>query len=285
MFQVRVMSVEEYGFAVDLANGMNWSMSFEDFRFSQFLEPDGCFVLFDDSVPVGVATCVSFGRVGWFGNFVVKPECRGRGGGRFLLKYVVDYLLGRGVETVGLYAYLHLRDFYGEFGFKADLGLSVMYNDHVQVDGLVCSDLVLESCVDFAGLSCFDSEFFGGDRSRLLRGVFSGRGNFCYVFREGQVVVGYVLVKVPIDSEVGVVEVGPLVCCCDRLDVVLELLKAVLLRLSGRRVFLYLFEGQGVVEEFLLGLGFRKEFSLLRMFLGDSKIQKGMCLAESLERG
>jgi predicted N-acetyltransferase YhbS len=275
------MSTSEFGFAVDLANGMHWNMSVEDFRFSQFLEPEGCFVLVDGSVLVGVATCISFGEVGWFGNFVVKPEFRGCGGGCLLLEHAIDYLHGRGVETVGLYAYPYLRDFYGKMGFKVDLNLAVMYNSNLQVNNL--SGLEFESCVDFLELARFDRWFFGADRSRLLRGVVQEEGNLCYVYREGQEVVGYILAKACNED---VVEVGPLVCKPDRPEVVFELLKAVLRQLAGRRVFLYLSKGQeGSLELFLLGLGFRKDFSLLRMFLGKSKSQNGMYLAESLERG
>ncbi|MCL2642687.1 MAG: GNAT family N-acetyltransferase [Candidatus Bathyarchaeota archaeon] len=276
------MATKDYGFAVDLANGMNWNMGVCDFRFSQFLEPEGCFVLFDGLVPVGVATCISFGTVGWFGNFVIKPQYRGCGGGRLLLKHAVDYLQGRGVETVGLYAYPHFRDFYGGFGFKADLGLTVMYNSRLQLDNLAIAEF--ETCVDFSVLSRFDVQFFGADRSRLLREIVQKKANLCYVSKQGQNIVGYILAKV---WDEGVVEVGPLVCRSDQPERAVELLKVMLSQLSDRQVLLYLSHDQrrSGLEEFLLEVGFRKDFSLLRMFLGKSKIQSGIHLAESLERG
>jgi hypothetical protein len=282
MFQVRVMSVKDYGFAVDLANGMNWNMVVGDFRFSQFLEPEGCFVLCDDSVPVGMATCVGFGGVGWFGNFVVKSECRGRGGGSLLLDYAVGFLRGRGVETVGLYAYSYLEAFYGRFGFKTDLGLTVMYASNFS--SVLLGVFGGEFCVDVSVVSCFDGKFFGVDRSMLLSGILQGESNFCYVYRENSDVVGYVLVKMG-EGGGGVVEVGPLVCCPGRVDVAISLLRAALSRLSGRDVLVYLPDGQGDIEAFLLGEGFRKDFSLLRMFLGKPLFQSGVYLAESLERG
>jgi ribosomal protein S18 acetylase RimI-like enzyme len=240
-------------------------------------------VLFDDLVPVGVATCISFGKIGWFGNFVVNSQHRRLGGGRLLLGHAIDYLYGRGVETVGLYAYPHLRDFYGKLGFKADLDLTVMskkYNQ--QSDKLVVSEV--ESCDDLSMLAQFDKQFFGADRSRLLRGILQEKANLCYVSKEGQEVAGYILAKV---WEEGAAEVGPLVCRPDRPETAFELLNIVLRQLSGRRVLLYLLQGQkeNVFEEFLLERGFRKDFSLSRMFLGKPKIQEGIHLAESLERG
>jgi GNAT superfamily N-acetyltransferase len=282
MFQVKVMSVAEYGLAVALANGMNWNMEVGDFRFNQFLESEGCFVLFEDLVPVGVATCISFGKVGWFGNFVVKPEYRGRGGGCLLLEHAIGFLRGRGVETIGLYAYSHFKDFYGKFGFKADLNLTVMYSSHLQTSNLVASEFELG--VDFSMLARFDKQFFGADRSRLLRGIVQEKANICYVSKEGQEMTGYILAKV---YEEGVVEVGPLVCRSGRSEVAFELLKTMLKRLSGKRVLLYLPQSQEKrgFEEFLLGVGFRKDFSLSRMFLGRPIFQSGIHLAESLERG
>jgi GNAT superfamily N-acetyltransferase len=273
------MSVDDYGFAVDLANTMNWGMVRGDFGFNQFLEPKGCLVLFDGLVPVGLATCISFGKVGWFGNFVVKEECRGQGGGRLLLEYAINYLRCRGVESIGLYAYPHLLEFYGRFGFEADMDLTVMCNNCLHVDNLGVSEF--GSRPDFSMLARFDSQFFGADRSRLLKGILRGENSLCYVSMEGKEVMGYVLAKVYEAS----VEVGPLVCCRERSDVAVNLLKTVLSAVSNRRAFLYVPQKQVVLEEFLLGLGFRKDFSLSRMFLGKPKVRNIIHLAESLERG
>ena len=78
MFQVKQMRPEDFSFATDLANTMDWNMAPEDFQFMSQLEPESCFVLFDDLKKVGIATCINYGAVGWFGNLVVKQEYRGR---------------------------------------------------------------------------------------------------------------------------------------------------------------------------------------------------------------
>ena len=58
---------------------------------------------------MGIATCISFGKVGWFGNLIVKEEIRHKGAGSLLVKHAIDYLQGKGVETIGLYAYPNLK--------------------------------------------------------------------------------------------------------------------------------------------------------------------------------
>jgi hypothetical protein len=272
------MSARDYGFAVDLANTMNWHMSAEDFGFNQFLEPKGCLILFNDSIPVGIASCVSFGKVGWFGNLVVKQEWRGQGVGRLLLEHAICYLQGKGVESIGLYAYPEFREFYSKFGFKKDIDLSVMYSNHLHA---IRASSKVECQADFSVLGGFDSEFFGTDRSRLLKGILQEKTSVCHVSFRGEDVVGYVLAKV----YGNLAEVGPLVCRSDKSDVALELLKAALRGLINKSVMLYVPQNQSVFEEFLLSVGFRKSFSVSRMFLGKSKIQNYIHLAESLERG
>jgi predicted GNAT family acetyltransferase len=96
------MTTEDFGFATELANTMDWNMAIEDFQFMTSLEPGGCFVLFDDSKPIGIATCNSYGKVGWFGNLIMKEEYRGKGAGSQLVKHAIDYLHDKGVETIGL---------------------------------------------------------------------------------------------------------------------------------------------------------------------------------------
>jgi hypothetical protein len=105
--------------------------------------------------------------------------------------------------------------------------------------------------------------------------------SLCYATFDDKKMVGYILAKTCEHTA----EVGPLVCRPGRPDLALELLKAMLQRLTGRQVVLYLPQNQKGLEAFLLEAGFREKFSLSRMFLGESKIQSGICLAESLERG
>ena len=113
MFKVKTMRTKDHAFATQLANTMNWNMAPEDFQFMSLLEPEGCFVLFDGSKRVGIATCVSYGKVGWFGNLIVQEDYRHRGAGRILVTHAVDYLHDKGTQTIGLYAYPHLTSFYG----------------------------------------------------------------------------------------------------------------------------------------------------------------------------
>lgn len=273
------MTVNEYDFAVNLANTMNWGMETADFKFNQTLEPEGCLTLLKDNKPVGIATCISFGKIGWFGNLIVNPELRKHGAGRLLLEHAINYLREKGVETIGLYAYEHLKEFYGKSGFKPDINLRVMHNDNVQAD--FESLPKFERQPDFSTINRFDNSFFGEDRSRLLKRIIENKGNLCFASFNKKEVEGYVLAKV---SET-VSEVGPLVCNSDKPELAVDLLKAALNELKGKYVSLYVPQKQEDLVGFLGVAGFKKDFTLSRMFLGTPKIQNSIHLAESLERG
>ena len=120
MFHVEEMTSADFEFAVNLANTMSWGMTVEDFMYSVSLEPNGCFVAFEGSERVGIATTISYGALGWFGNLVVSEKYRKKGIGSLLLSHSLNYLQKKGTSTVGLYAYDHLVDFYGKFGFEYD---------------------------------------------------------------------------------------------------------------------------------------------------------------------
>ncbi len=110
---------------------MDWNMADEDFQFMLNLEPEGCFVAFDGRERVGIATSISFGKVGWFGNLIVKEKYRNKGVGSLLVKHSINYLQAKGVKTIGLYAYPNLIGFYGKLGFKVDEDFSVLHAENL----------------------------------------------------------------------------------------------------------------------------------------------------------
>ncbi|MGQ9507338.1 MAG: GNAT family N-acetyltransferase [Candidatus Bathycorpusculaceae bacterium] len=106
------MSEEDLDFAVRLTDTKNWSLTSEDFLFMMKLEPEGCFTLWDDSKKVGIVTSINYGRIGWLGNLIVEEKHRRKGAASLLVKQVINYLISRGAQTVGLYSYMDTITFY-----------------------------------------------------------------------------------------------------------------------------------------------------------------------------
>jgi len=279
MFHVEKMTPKDYMFAVELANTMNWNMTVEDFKFNSRLEPNGCFVLFDDSKRVGVSTCISYGSVGWFGNLVVKETYRRKGAGTLLVKHALNYLKGLGVEAVGLYAYEHLIDFYGKLGFKYDSDFLVLQADNV----FHAKAGKLRTAVkrDLPALVNLDAKCFGASRRKLLEKILLDKSNVRCVSAENEAITGFAAAKVYGEMA----ELGPLVCNRNRAGAAIELLENVLARLKGYEVWMCLPAAEIITVETALKAGFKIEFRVARMFLGSVVAENCLYVAESLERG
>jgi GNAT superfamily N-acetyltransferase len=279
MFHVEKMNAEDLPFVVQLANRMKWNMTAEDFEFMLKLEPQGCFVQFHSKERVGVATSVSFGKVGWFGNFIVKESVRGEGAGSLLMKTAIDYLKNKGVETIGLYAYPHLVKFYKSFGFESDIDFLVLKGK----TALPASQEMLKTATkrDIPKLIDLDCKCFGANRKKLLEPMFLNKDNLCYISTENSKITGYVTAKV-YDK---MAEVGPLICHANRGEDALLLLKTILTRLNGLKVFIYVPKKETKLLNMLYQAGFEEDFRVVRMHLGPAIAKDCICTAESLERG
>ncbi len=279
MFHVEKMEVDDFPFAVQLANTMNWNMTVKDFEFMMKLEPPGCFVQFHGQKRVGIATSVGFGKVGWFGNFVVKEDFRGEGAGSILIKHAIDYLKNNGVETIGLYAYPYLIKFYESFGFEPDIDFLVLQGK--AAFPAAQQRLKAAKKQDVPGVIGLDCRCFGADRGKLLEPILFNKENLCYVSTENNEITGYVVAKV-YDR---MAEVGPLICKATRVKAAKLLLKTILSKLNGLNVFMYIPKKETELLDILNKAGLKEDFRVVRMFMGPAVAKNCIYTAESLERG
>ena len=127
----------------------------------------------------------------------------------------------------------------------------------------------------------FDSGCFGGNRKKLLEFIIFEKGNLSYYLAENDEVVGYVAAKV----YEKMVEVGPLICQAGHVDDAVSLLKAALVKLTGLSVYAVLPKKETALADMLFSVGFKEDFSVSRMFLGQAVSKNCIYMAESLERG
>ncbi len=279
MFHVKQMSPSDFQFATRLANTMDWNMAPEDFEFNSSLEPEGCLVAFEGSKRIGVATSISFDKVGWFGNLIVKEKYRRKGVGRLLVRHAVNYLQSKGVKTVGLYAYPNLVSFYGSLGFKNNMDYSLLHTECLQ--NVIAENLPKVEKQQIGAIEEFDAGFFGGNRKRLLESIILEKGNLSYYYSENNHVVGYVAATV----YESMAWVGPLICEAGNVKAAIALVKLALAKLTGKNVFLVLPKKETALLDMLFSVGFKEDFSVSRMFLGEVTVKNCIYLAESLERG
>jgi len=279
MFHVEPMGENDFLFATILANTMNWNMAVEDFLFNFRLEPGGCFVAFHGKRRIGIATCISFGKVGWFGNLLVKEKYRKQGAGSLLVRHAVNYLQTRGVQTIGLYAYPNLTLFYDSLGFRVDEDFSVLCSD--APSSLTSEALRIVGKKQIKKIEEFDRRQFGADRKRLLESIILEKGSLSYFCSEGGEIIGYVAATV----YEKMAWVGPLISLEGRVDFTEALLKAVIAQLKGKSVYMVLPKKEKALANMLFNAGFKEDFSVSRMFLGEAVAKNCIYIAESLERG
>ena len=281
MFRVEKMKPRDFSFVVNLTNTMGWNMAESDMKFMSNLEPDGCFVLFQGQEPMGVATCISYGKTGWFGTLAVKEECRKRGAGTFLVKHAVEYLKSKGVETIGLYAYSHLVDFYGKLGFESR-GDFALFSGEPSPPFTRYVDFQTTKPKDIRTLIEFDDRCLGWNRKKLLEPILLDKENLCFFSHENNEVVGFVAAKV----YAKMAEIGPLICRRTRGSVGVDLLNTILNKLRNIDSYICVpLEEEEAILETLRGAGLKENFRLTRMFLGAVTAQKCVYLPESMERG
>jgi predicted N-acetyltransferase YhbS len=279
MFHVKQMSAADFPFATKLANTVEWNMALEDFEFMAALEPEGCFVVRQGSERIGIATSISFGNIGWFGNLIVKEKYRNKGVGSLLVKHAVNYLQSKDVKTIGLYSYPNLVHFYGNFGFEKDEDFSVLHAE--ALESLRDKTLPKIKTSQLRAIEEFDNRYFGGNRKKLLESIILEKNNLSYYKSEGTDIVGYVAATV----YETMAWVGPLICKAGNLDAAVGLLKTVLAKLTSLSVFAVLPKKEIALADLLFRLGFKEDFFVSRMFLGQTTAKNCIYLAESLERG
>jgi ribosomal protein S18 acetylase RimI-like enzyme len=273
------MSPEDFEFAVRLTDTRGWNFIEDDFKFMLKLEPEGCFVLFDNSERIGIVTSINFSRIGWLGNLIVEAKYRRKGAGSLLVKQVITYLASKNAETVGLYAYMDAIPFYEKLSFKYD-------SDFIVLQGNAFTSMVETSPEqarkeDYQKIIEYDSQCFGASRKKLLETVLHNPDNLCYVSLENGQLRGYAMAKV----YNGVAEIGPLVCERGQSDIAINLVKTILNRLDGFDVSFCIPKKEHAILNFLAKSGINESFRVARMFYKPISLKECIYVAESLERG
>ena len=178
-----------------------------------------------------------------------------------------------------MYAYPQLKEFYGHLGFKPDIDFALLRADKIFPVETAGAHKIDET--NLARIALFDSHFFGGDRTRLLESIVLEDTNAGYYISDRGHVVGYVAATI----YESMAWIGPLICVPSRYDVAGKLVSAVLAKVGGKSVYTVVSKTDAVMLGMLSSVGFKEEFTVSRMFLGNSEAKNCIYLAESLERG
>jgi predicted N-acetyltransferase YhbS len=226
---IREMQPADLEFAVQLALAEGWhSASRLSFQLFYEYDPHGCLLAELDGRPAGVCIATSYGRSGFVGEVIVRPDLRGQGCGARLLLAGMQYLRQGGAQTLYLDGVVKAVPLYERHGFRK-LCRSVRFGgrlpgaSHPQVRRLTPADLPQVYALDQAA--------FGADRSFYLRRRMELLPECSLGYEAGGRLSGFILAR-PAE---GMLSVGPWVADEGTADP-LALLRGLALASDGREL-------------------------------------------------
>lgn len=171
-------------------------------------EPEGCFVAEIDGKIAGHIFSVRYGKFGWIGLLIVKAEHRRKGIGTSLTKKTMDYLLNHEIKTIKLDGVPDVSDLYRKLRFVDEYDSLRFKATNKQATSLKNSSVAPLEKEMMTKIAAFDSEYFGGDRSRVLKKLFEENTRRCFVSYAESEVAGYIMSR---RLEKGY-RIGPWVC-------------------------------------------------------------------------
>jgi len=233
---------------LDLAADEGWISGRWEFEFLLRSFPQGCFVWREEGEPLGYLTSVKYGKSGWIGNLLVRPEARRRGIGRALIERSVSVLLKSGVETIWLTASDEGAGLYRKLGFAV---IDSVY----RWTGSAAANLSLPpDPLDLESVRAVDRVGWGDRRESLLE-VTCARG------RLHTSSGGFICCQQWDDG----LQIGPWGCLIQ--SQAAQLMDQLLVE-GERKVFLDVPAGNFNANELLVRRGFTVKGSALLMYLG-----------------
>jgi ribosomal protein S18 acetylase RimI-like enzyme len=205
---IRILRQEDVDFAASLTVEEGWYYTPRELEVMLKLDPEGS-LIFEDKEPLGFATTVTYGRTGVLGHLVVSRKGRGRKIGGSLLKAAIEYMSGRGAESILLYSANDAVKMYQKNGFRIQDEISCM---HLHLDLSHRRDRspdclpIMKS--DLSEVVEIDRDLFGDDRKSLIEVLYNeGPQHAFKIERDGRI-AGFIMAR---HDHVGY-DLGPWAC-------------------------------------------------------------------------
>ncbi len=186
---IRRMTSDDLALGLRLAAQAGWNQTEADWRRFLWLEPEGCFVAQWAAEPVGTTAAFVFGPVGWIAMVLVDEAFRHRGIATQLVQQALQYLDGRGVQTVRLDATPLGRPVYERLGFLPEYGLLRMQAEVSLPSGE--TSFVPLPAERVPGVCELDTAITGTSRQSLIQRLYAERPEAMTAAFEGGAAVGY----------------------------------------------------------------------------------------------
>jgi len=183
------MTSDDLPLGLRLSAQAGWNQTETDWRRFLWLEPEGCFVVESAAEPVATTAAFVFGAVGWIAMLLVDEAFRHRGIATQLVQQALQYLDGRGVQTVRLDATPLGRPVYERLGFLPEYRLLRMQGEvSLPSDDRRYAPLPAERV---PGVCELDAAITGTSRKKLIQRLHAERPEAVTAAFDGRTAVGY----------------------------------------------------------------------------------------------
>ena len=228
---IREMQKADLAFAAECTAAEGWVSEDLSTLEGFFLhDPHGCLIAELNKQRLGICVAISYGKSGFIGELIVRPEARGRGVGASLLNHGMQILCERGAEAIYLDGVLKAVGLYERNGFRK-LTRSWRFSGHLP--GTLDRSVRRMLPGDLSPVSALDRACFGADRRFFIERRFQLFPELGYVKLSGDEITGYILGR----EGKGWLSAGPWVVR-EGADNLAALLHALALRSEGRLISL-----------------------------------------------
>jgi len=269
MVLIRPWTQADIGYVTTSVNREGWGYTQQDIARCWQYEPNGCFIAEVQNKPVGHVFSICYGKMGWIGLLIVEPEKRVKGIGTALMHATIDYLQNVGAETIRLEAVEKAVPLYRRLGFREEFD-SVRFRKQLKRKEKLKpfgENIFHIQEEDIRTIAEFDSKCFGANRLRVLQSLHKGQPRQCFVAKEKQKVLGYIIIRKILNAH----RIGPWVCATR--NTAEKLLNACLNTIEEEETELRL--GMPILNKhgmkLMQKLGFNLVSESVRMFLGKNK--------------
>ena len=259
---LRPMNSADIPLGMSLKKAANWNQTAADWELLIQAGNSGNFIAEWKRQAVGTITTLNYqGKFGWIGVLLVDPAHRRKGIGRALLEKALHYAADLG--PLRLDATPLGKNLYDLLGFQRECEIQRMLATEIKPEFpalLKCQKL---SGDQFSKLMAYDLPIFGANREIILRNLWERTPQYAFFAHQDERIVGYCLGRSGSDFE----QIGPIVA--DHTEIAVSLLSHALTHCFPKKIIIDTSNDSPVWMAYLQQLGFQKQRTLYRMYLGD----------------
>jgi GNAT superfamily N-acetyltransferase len=258
----RQASRSEFRTAIEWAADEGWNPGLDDEGIFWGTDPHGFVCAERDGEIIATGSIVNYGRFGFMGFFIVRPDLRGQGIGREFWHWRRDRLrerLGPG-GVIGMDGVFNMQPFYARGGF-------VFSHRNLRMEGVGANHppdpgVVVLAEIGFEAVANFDARHFGCRRDVFLKRWIAPPHGHAYGLPDGDGLRGMGVIR---RCRSGC-KIGPLFA--DDADTAQRLFAALSRHAVDEPLFLDVPEPNRAAMDLARGNGMKEVFGCARMYLG-----------------